>query len=129
MAKRQYSMGAALLAAGLTITPAIAQDTDTTCSNAGNVYKVGEFACIAACHGARRLAQCKQASYGTTWTYVSDVCPSAHLVPPPPANASQIPTIAAMTPLPGPLKISEIGPELSLRLALARIESQKPAAR
>jgi hypothetical protein len=122
MAKRQLSIGAALIVAGMTIAPAVAQDADPICRNAGNVYKIGDFACIAACHGARRLAQCKQASYGTTWIYVSDVCPSAHIVPPPLDNASPIPTVTAMTPLPGPLKISELSPEISLRLAILRVE-------
>lgn len=127
MAKRQFSIPAAMIMAAFTILPAVAQEEASLCRNAGNEYKVGEFACIAACHGARRLAQCKQASYGTTWIYVSDVCPSAHVVPPPRDNASQIPTVAAMTPLPGPLKISEFSPDVALRMAVLRIE--KPAAR
>lgn len=122
MAIRLLAIPAVMAWAGLNALSAAAQDANPTCSNAGNVYKVGEFACIAACHGARRLAQCKQASYGTTWIYVSDVCPSAHLVPPPLNNASQIPTATAMTPLPGPLKISELSPEISLRLAMLRVE-------
>ena len=125
MAKRQISIPTAMVLAGLTMLPAAAQEADSICRNAGNEYKVGDFACIAACHGARRLAQCKQASYGTTWIYVSDVCPSAHVVPPPRANTSQIPTVAAMTPLPGPLKISEFPPAFSLRLAVLRIEAAR----
>lgn len=127
MAKRLFALPALMVVMGLAALPAAAQDADPICRNAGNVYKVGEFACIAACHGARRLAQCKQASYGTTWIYVSDVCPSAHLVPPPLDNASQIPTATAMTPRPGPLRISELSPEVSLRLAVLRVE--KAAAR
>lgn len=127
MAKRQFSIPTAMILAGVAVLPAVAQEETQICRNAGNVYKVGEFACIAACHGARRLAQCKQASYGTTWIYVSDVCPSAHVVPPPRDNASQIPTVAAMTPLPGPLKMSEFSPDVRLRMAVLRIE--KPAAR
>jgi hypothetical protein len=127
MAKRQFSIPTAMILAGVAVLPAVAQEETPICRNAGNVYKVGEFACIAACHGARRLAQCKQASYGTTWIYVSDVCPSAHVVPPPRDNASQIPTVAAMTPLPGPLKISELSPDVRLRMAVLQIE--KPAVR
>jgi hypothetical protein len=127
MAKRLFAFPAVMILAGLTVLPAAAQDADPFCRNAGNVYKVGDFACIAACHGARRLAQCKQATYGTTWIYVSDVCPSAHVVPPPLNNASQIPTVAAMTPLPGPLKISELSPEISLRLAVLRTQKSSTA--
>lgn len=126
MVKRQGSILVASVVAALAGSPASGQETTAVCTNAGYDYKVGEFACIAACHGARRLAQCKEASYGTTWIYVSDVCPSAHIVPPPPGNASQIPTVAAMTPLPGPLKISEIGPDVSLKLAILRVE-RRPA--
>jgi hypothetical protein len=128
MAKRQLSILAVMALAGIPAVPAAAQEQATPiCRNAGYTYEIGEFACIAACHGARRLAQCKQASYGTTWIYVSDVCPSAHVVPPPPGNASQIPTVAAMSPLPGPLKISEFSPDVALRMAALRID--KPAAR
>lgn len=122
MAKRLRTIPAVVALAGVTVLPAAAEEATPICRNAGNIYQVGEFACIAACHGARRLAQCKQATYGTTWIYVSDVCPSAHLVAPPPNNASQIPTVTAMTPLPGPLKISELSPEISLHLAMLAVE-------
>jgi hypothetical protein len=38
-------------------------------------------------------------------------------VPGPPAEASQIPVKAAMTPLPGPLKISEMVPNARAQMA------------
>jgi hypothetical protein len=124
MGKRLVIIGAAFAAAaGLSAGTAHAQEASLVCTNAGNSYKVGEFACIAACHGARRLARCDIVIESATWTYVSDVCPSAMFVPGPPAEASQIPVKAAMTPLPGPLKISEMAPN-----APARLVSLQPAA-
>jgi hypothetical protein len=121
MGKRLIIVGAAFLAAaGLSAGTARGQEATLACTNAGNSYKVGEFACIAACHGARRLARCDIVVESATWTYVSDVCPSAMFVPGPPAEASQIPARAAMTPLPGPLKISEMVPEAPARLVSLR---------
>ena len=126
--KQRILIGGLLFASGLAITPAIAQDATPICRNAGNVYQIGDFACIAACHGARRLARCDQIAESATWTYVSEVCPSAHLVPPPSDNSSQIATAAAMTPLPGPLKISEISAD-QIALTLAALRLEKPASR
>ena len=121
MGKRLIIVGAAFLAAaGLSAGTVRGQEATLACTNAGNSYKVGEFACIAACHGARRLARCDIVVESATWTYVSDVCPSAMFVPGPPAEASQIPARAAMTPLPGPLKISEMVPEAPARLVSLR---------
>ena len=114
---KRLIIGAIFVAAATLSVGASAQQASLVCTNAGNSYKVGEFACIAACYGARRLARCDLVVETATWTYVSEVCPSAILVPGPPTTATQIPAVAAMSPLPGPLKISEIGPELSLRLA------------
>ena len=122
MSKRYLAVAAAMILTGVTVSPLSAQTSVLTCSNAGNTYKVGEFACIAACHGARRLARCDPGGQSAIWTYVSDVCPSARFVPPPPAEASQIPVLAAMTPLPGPLKISTVAPDMPLRLANLRLQ-------
>ena len=122
MVKRPGFFSAGFLATGLLVGAASAQDVAATCTNAGNIYKVGDFACIAACHGARRLARCDMLSTQASWTYVSDVCPSAWLVPGPPDNASQLPVVAAMTPLPGPLKINTIAPDMATVLASYRVE-------
>jgi hypothetical protein len=119
MGKRGFIVGAAL-AAAVSAGVADAQEATLFCTNAGNTYKVGEFACIAACHGARRLARCDVVLKSATWTYVSDACPSARFVPGPPAEASQIPTAVAMSPLPGPLRISVIAPDIAPRVAAAR---------
>lgn len=121
MGKRLIIIGAAFVAAAdLSVVAARAQEATLVCTNAGNSYKVGEFACIAACRGARRLARCDIVVETATWTYVSDVCPSAMFVPGPPAEASQIPVKAAMTPLPGPLKICEMAPNAPARLVNLR---------
>jgi hypothetical protein len=117
MSKRGILVGAALLAVTIAGTDVDAQEASLSCTNAGNTYKVGEFACVAACHGARRLARCDMVLKSATWTYVSEVCPSARFVPGPPAEASQIPTVVAMSPLPGPLKISTIAADMSPRIA------------
>jgi hypothetical protein len=128
MAKRRIIIGAAFIAAaGLSV--GTAQEASLVCTNAGNSYKVGEFACIAACHGARRLARCDVVVETATWTYVSDVCPSAMFVPGPPAEASQIPVKTAMTPLPGPLKISEIAPNSPARLMNLRVTTSQQLAK
>jgi hypothetical protein len=130
MGKRRIAIGAALVAAtGLSIGMAGAQEASLVCTNAGNSYKVGEFACIAACHGARRLARCDVVTETAAWTYVSDVCPSAMFVPGPPSEASQIPVKAAMTPLPGPLRISEMVPNAEARLVNLRVAASQVLAR
>jgi hypothetical protein len=123
MGKQRIVIGAALIV-GTSLSTGMAQEATLACTNAGNSYKVGEFACIAACHGARRLARCDLVTEAATWTYVSDVCPSAMFVPGPPSEASQIPVRAAMTPLPGPLKISEMAPNAEARLVNLRVASQ-----
>jgi hypothetical protein len=87
------------------------------CVNAGNQYRVGEYACIAACHGQRRLARCDAVSQTGSWTYVSDVCPSA-LLPPSPMDATVKPIAVAMTPIPLPIEhlMSEMTPESWMHL-------------
>lgn len=121
MRKRQVPVLAAIALVASAVAPALAQEATLTCVNAGNTYNIGEFACIAACHGARQLARCDQVAESTTWTYVSDVCPSAHVVPPPLDNASQVPVVTRMSRLPGPLKISEFSPTVKLQLATIRL--------
>jgi len=54
---------------------------ELTCANSGNTYQVGDIACITACHQSqRRLARCERISYGTTWIYLSETCPSARML-------------------------------------------------
>ena len=104
----------------LTVSPALAQDVapnTATCMNSGNQYKVGEYACIAACHGARRLARCDAVAQTASWTYVSDACPSA-LAPPSLMDITKKPIATAMTPIPLPIEhlMSEMSAEAWMHL-------------
>jgi hypothetical protein len=94
-------------------SPSLAQDAPATtaptsppatttlaCTNSGMRYSVGEFACIAACHGQRRLARCDSVSEQPKWTYVSESCPSAMLNQPWPSAWSEVPADALMSPKP-----------------------------
>ena len=111
---------AAVLLAALSAGAALAQDVapnSATCLNSGNQYKVGEYACIAACHGARRLARCDAVAQTASWTYVSDACPSA-MAPPSIMDATKKPIASAMTPIPLAIEhvMSEMSPEAWMRL-------------
>ncbi len=120
-----------MLAAGiltaLSVNPAAAQDAPAatplpatplppsaspagpvTCSSAGNTYQAGDYACIPACHGQRRLARCDAAGQAGAWTYVSNSCPSAMINAPWPSDWSALPTVTDMTPLPVPVRMSAI---------------------
>lgn len=104
----------AILAAG----PVLAQDglTLATCQNAGTQYKVGEYACIAACHGARRLARCDALAQTASWTYVSDACPSAMINPAWPSDWTEKPAVTLMTPIPVTVTMSAIAAEIAPRV-------------
>ena len=59
MAIRRHLFATSAAAFCLAAGSALAADNATpVCLNSGNQYKVGEYACIAACHGERRLARC-----------------------------------------------------------------------
>ena len=107
---------AAILAAAA--VPAYAQSA-LVCVNAGLTYKVGEFACIAACHGQRRLARCDAVAEKASWTYVSEICPSAMIVAPWPSDWTEIPVVTAMTPQPIVVNMSVPTPEMARRIAMA----------
>jgi hypothetical protein len=116
---------AAVLAAAM-CGPAAAQDGDRPpqsntpgqCINAGQTYGNGEFACIAACHGRRRLARCDApAAQASNWTYVAESCPTAMNNPPWPDTWSEIPAVAAMSPIPLVVDRSAPAPEMRLRFA------------
>jgi len=119
MAKRRIIL-AALVVQGVAVAPALSAEAAPVCQNSGRDYQVGEYACIPACHGQRRLARCDTIAQAAsaTWTYVSDVCPSA-MLPPSPADATVRPIRAAMTPIPLPIEhmMSEMSPEAWMRLA------------
>jgi len=119
MTKRRIFL-AALVMQGVSVVPALSAEAAPVCQNSGRDYKVGEYACIPACHGQRRLARCDAVTQtqSTTWTYVSDVCPSA-MLPPAPSDATARPIRAAMTPIPLPIErtMSEMSPDAWMRLA------------
>jgi hypothetical protein len=92
-----------------------AQDQNSTttlaCLNAGVRYKVGEFACIAACHERRRLARCDAIAEKTSWTYVEESCPTAMINAPWPSDWSEVPVLTAMSPTPLVVNLTAIPPD------------------
>jgi hypothetical protein len=122
MAKRLTHCGA-FIAGTLLAGPALAAPADGSssapaslaCINAGRSYKVGEYACIAACHERRRFARCDAVSDKASWTYLSDACPSAMINPPWPSDHTELPAAVAMTPLPLALDRSVMAPDATLR--------------
>ena len=103
-------------------TPQQPQTTSSVCINGGTQYKVGEFACIAACHQQRRLARCDVVANRTSWTYVSEACPSAMIINPPwPSAWSEVPAVSAMTPLPVVVNHSVPAPDFPVTMAAFRV--------
>jgi hypothetical protein len=118
-----------MLAAGiltaLSASPAAAQDAPPTtptlpvpalpavCTSAGNTYSAGDYACIPACHGQRRLARCDVVGQSASWTYVSNACPSAMINGPWPSDWSQIPAVTDMSPIPVAVRMSAIDPKIA----------------
>ncbi len=124
------TISAILLAAGGAAGSSLAQDAPAppqqqpatagqSCSSGGVTYTVGEYACLPACHGQRRLAQCEVnvTTKQPLWTYVSDACPSAMIINPPwPSDWSEKPVATDMTPLPVNVKMSAISPEIAPKI-------------
>lgn len=116
---RQMMRGLLILVGmlGFAGSPALGQDapavTTAVCTNAGTQYKVGEYACIAACHGQRRLARCDAAAQSASWTYVSETCPSAMINPAWPSDWTETPAVSEMTPIPVTVRMSAIDPEIA----------------
>jgi len=96
--------------------------TTLACINAGSQYQVGDFACISACHGQRRLARCDKVAEHVSWTYVSEACPTAMINPPWPSDWSEIPAAAEMSPIPLVVNKSAPVPEAKV-LAFAKFTS------
>ena len=101
-------------------SPVVAEDAPSSggapvtlaCTNAGLHYQPGEFACIAACHGQRRLARCDAVTDKATWTYVQESCPTSMINAPWPSEWSEVPAIAAMSPIPVNVDRSAIPPDV-----------------
>jgi hypothetical protein len=122
MAMRVF-LGTLMLTA-VSAVSAAAQDVKPStalCMNSGNEYKVGEYACISACHGARRLARCDAVAQTASWTYVSDACPSA-MAPPSIMESCAKPVVTAMSPslLPIERRMSEMSPAAWMHLEEVR---------
>jgi hypothetical protein len=126
----RWTVSAVALVMAFTATTALAQDaqqkTAAVCTSGGVTYAAGEYACIPACHGQRRLARCDvtvpssaqgsaaQSTQSATWTYVSDACPSAMIINPPwPSDWSETPLATDMTPLPVKVIMSAISPAIA----------------
>ena len=117
-----------LIVAAMSAVSAAAQDVKPStalCTNSGNEYKVGEYACIAACHGARRLARCDAVAQTASWTYVSDACPSA-MLPPSLMESCAKPIVTAMSPslLPIERRVSDMSPAAWMHLQEVRKKQQ-----
>jgi hypothetical protein len=96
------------------VTPAPpAPKSPVTCTSAGNTYQLGDYACLPACHGRRRLARCDAVGQAGSWTYVSNACPSAMINTPWPASWTQLPVATAMTPIPVSVHMSAIDPGIA----------------
>jgi hypothetical protein len=100
-----------------TSVPAVAADASLVCVNAGRQYKVGDYACLPACHGRQRYARCDAVAEHASWTYVSDVCPIALLSPAQPQAASLAAADSVMTPLPLNIPLSAISPEIAQKIS------------
>jgi hypothetical protein len=109
---------AALLAlATVASAPLSAAEATLICLNGGHEYRVGDYACIAACHGKRRYARCDVIAERTSWTFISDICPTANLTPPDPKGVSLAPVVSAMTPTPLTINMSAIDPMIQMKIA------------
>jgi len=113
-----------LAAAALLLAPAAPASAETAlvCVNAGITYEIGEFACIAACRGQRRLARCDAVADKASWTYVSEICPSAMIVPPGPSDRTEIPAVTAMSPKPVVVNMSVPTPAIARHIKMAVLD-------
>lgn len=117
---------AALAVAGVGVGAAVAQEDEQNatlvCTNAGVQYSVGEYACIPACRGQRRLARCDTVAERASWTYVDDACPSAMIINPPwPSDWTEVPVVAVMTPIPLVVNLSAIAPDIAPKITRGRV--------
>ena len=137
--QHRVRLGVALIMLALPATLSLAQDqpapaqgdgaaapggASLACTNSGMHYQVGEFACIAACHGQRRLARCDTVAEQPKWTYVSESCPTAMINQPWPSDWSEVPADAVMSPVPVVVNRSAIPPDE--KLAFARFTHTRP---
>jgi hypothetical protein len=115
MIGRALTALAIIAGVGLAALPAQGAEATLLCVNAGHEYKVGDYACIAACHGKRRYARCDMIAEKTSWTFISDVCPTAHLTPPDPTEITLAPVVTAMSPIPVVVDRCAVDPQSAYR--------------
>ncbi len=115
MTVRALAVLAIFTGGGMTTGSALAAEATQICRDAGHDYKVGDFACIAACHGKRRYARCDVVAEKASWTFISDACPSANLTPPDPTEVTLAPVVTAMSPIPVVVDRCAIDPQFDFR--------------
>ncbi len=78
-----WVLGGCVLGGCVLAFPAMAAEGDPPgCLHSGQWHAIGEIVCIETCPTPPRLARCEMFLNNTTWTYVSDSCPSAGIVAP-----------------------------------------------
>jgi hypothetical protein len=115
-------VAAAGVLAALLASPAASEEATLICLSAGHSYNVGDFACIPACHGKQRYARCEVVAQKASWTFISDVCPTANLTPPDPSDVTIAPVSTAMSPIPIVVAMSAIDPAIAFRLDMRRAD-------
>ena len=91
---------AALAALFALLSTANGQEAKLLCTSGSVSYKIGEIACIPACHGRQRLAKCELSNGLASWSYLSDSCPSAmNPILPWPGDWFSAPSIAKVSPV------------------------------
>ncbi|MEP0320652.1 hypothetical protein [Bauldia litoralis] len=115
--RQRSALGSVIFAmAALATMPLAAAEASLICTNAGNRYQVGDYACLPGCHGRQRYARCDAVSQNASWTYVSDVCPMAMFTPETPDGVTVAPVTTAMSPIPYDITSCAIDPEIEARL-------------
>ena len=107
----------AAFAMALPALPAVGAEATAFCTNAGNRYQIGDYACLPGCHGRQRYARCDPIAQNASWTYISDVCPMALFTPDTPDDVTVAPVRTAMSPIPYEITSCAIDPELEARVA------------
>lgn len=79
----RWNVAMAILGGCMLASTAMAAEGDPPgCLHSGQRHALGEIVCIETCPGPARLARCEMFLNNTTWTYVSDACPSAGIIEP-----------------------------------------------
>ena len=79
MGRRLVILGSLLLAA-MAVPSAARAAPDCQCRSAGRFFNQGDLVCIGTNQGPK-LGRCDMSQNVSTWTVVSDGCPSALMIP------------------------------------------------